>query len=497
MKYLKNFLIVLLAFILMIIPGLSASAQAVNYTADCPYIFVHGFMASTIYVNPDDPNSEAAWPPSSDKILAAVKSALPYIGKLLINHNWNEFGNKVVPIVKELFEPIMLGSDGNVKDKSGVRWSYPAAETISKTSQLEFVYDWRLSPIETAASLDDFIDYVLECSGTNQIVLECHSYGGVVANTYAKLYGTSKVRSWLFNSTAIYGETYTGDLMTGNMHFDADALTAYLKGVFDYNQYEELFNALISVLNKTGVTDSLMDLTNLMVEKIGDQVVRECIAPMFGGWLSIWAMIPDEKINEAYSYVFDTVYKNTSTDWSGLKEKITEYNTKVRPYKTDTLKQIDNTSNLYVVSRYGYSGMFLTPSWQTATDMIIDVKYSSFGATSANYNCKLSDDYVKNVDSKYISPDKSVDASSCLFPEQTWFIRRFTHAESCDNFETFKKTLLYYNGQATVDTFEEYPRFMYYDEDTNEIKTNTLSDKNETLIDKIKQIINFNKVITI
>ena len=497
MKYIKNFLIVLLALILLIIPCLSVSAQAVKYTVDCPYIFVHGFMASTIYVNPDDPNSEAAWPPSSDKIFSAVKSVLPYLSKFLINHNWDEFGNKVVSVVRELFEPIMLGSDGNVKDKSGVRWSYPAADTIKKDSQLDFVYDWRLSPIETAASLDNYINYVLECSGADQIVLECHSYGGVVANTYAKLYDTEKVRSWLFNSTAIYGETYTGDLMTGNMYFDADALTSYLKGAFDYNQYEELLNTLFEILNKTGVTDSLMNLSNLMVEKIGDKVVRECIAPMFGGWLSIWAMIPDENIYEAYSYVFGTVYKDTSTDWSGLKEKITEYNTKVRPYKTDTLNKINDTSNLYVISRYGYSGMFLTPSWQTATDMIIDVKYSSFGATSASYNNSLSDDYIKNVDSKYISPDKSLDASTCLFPEQTWFIRHFTHAVSCDNFETFKKTLLYYNGQATVDTFEEYPRFMYYDEDSSEIKTDTLSDKNETFVKKIKKFICFNKVITI
>ncbi len=497
MKYFKDFLSVLLVFSLLIIPGLSVSAQSVNYTADCPYIFVHGFMASTIYVNPDDPNSEAAWPPSSDKIISAVKSSLPYISKLLINHNWNEFGNKVVPIVKELFEPIMLGPDGNVKDKSGIKWSYPAPETITNTSQLDFVYDWRLSPIETAANLNDFIDYVLGCSGADQIVLECHSYGGVIANTYAKLYGTSKVRSWLFNSTAIYGETYTGDLMTGNMHFDADALTAYLKGAFDYNQYEELLNSLFAILNKTGVTESLMRLTNLMVEKIGDQVVRECIAPMFGGWLSIWAMIPDDKIDEAYSYVFNSVYKNTITDFSGLKDKITEYNTKIRPYKTDTLKQINSTSYLYVISRYGYSGMFLTPSWQTATDMIIDVKYSSFGATSAEYNCILSDEYIKNIDPKYISPDKSVSTSSCLFPEQTWLIRHFTHAASCNSFEIFKKTLLYYNGQANVNTFEEYPRFMYYDENSNEITIDTLNDKNENLIDKIKKVLNLNKIITI
>ena len=210
MKFRRLTAVILAAALLISCVTPVFAAEKASYTADCPYIFVHGFMGSDIYVDPDDPDSELAWPPATDDIMDAVKQSLPLLLKYLFLRNGKELGEKLIPIVDELFAPIELAPDGTVKDKSGVRWSYPAKESIKKDSQLDYVYDWRLNPIHTAEGLNDFIDYVLECSGCDQVVIECHSYGGVICNTYAKLFGTEKVRSWVFNSTAVYGETYNG-----------------------------------------------------------------------------------------------------------------------------------------------------------------------------------------------------------------------------------------------------------------------------------------------
>ena len=135
-------------------------------------------MGSSIYADPSDEDSPLAWPPAANDIVSTVFKALPHLGLLLITRDYKAFGDKVFPLVDKLFSEIELAPDGTVHNKTGIRWSYPPAESINKSSKVDFVYDWRISPIEVAAQLNDFIDYVLDCSGCEQIVAEAHSYGG-------------------------------------------------------------------------------------------------------------------------------------------------------------------------------------------------------------------------------------------------------------------------------------------------------------------------------
>lgn len=476
MKLSRRIISIILSLVLMTLPLLTAFAAdgAERIEADCPYVFIHGFMGSSIYVDPSDPDSDLAWPPSGDAIWTAVKKALPALGALLITHNYDKFADTVIPAVDEMFKPIMLGPDGKVPDKSGVRWSYPEADSIKKDSRLEYVYDWRISPLEAAAGLNDFIDYVLECSGSEQIVAEAHSYGGVVLTTYAKLYGTSKIRSWMFNTTAVFGEAYTGDLFTGNLVFRDKALTAYLKGVLGYSDSEWFLDFLFDFLYYTKITALACRLVNKMSDGIGSVRLAQAILPLFGGWLSIWSMVPDEKAEQAYDYVFNTVYKDDTTDRSGLQEKVRAYDGQIRPYKAETLNQINEDANLYVISRCGFNAMFMTDSWVNESDTVIDTKYSSFGATCAPHGEKLGDDYLAGADVKYFSPGKNIDASTCMFPEQTWFLRHYTHSKWDASLDEFTAKLLYTPGQATVNTYSEYPQFLYYNEKTAlfEIDTN-------------------------
>ncbi len=460
-------LALVLSFVFSVVS--SGASENVKNEADCPYVFIHGFMGSSIYTDPTDENSPLAWPPAGGDIAGAVFRSLPSLFALMITHDYKRFADKVLPVVDALFETIELPPDGAVHDKSGVRWSYPPAESIDKSSRLSFVYDWRISPIEVAAQLNDFIDYVLECSGASQIVAQAHSYGGVILTTYARLYGTSKIRSWAYNSTAVFGEDYTGDLFNGNLVFRDYSLTEFLKAAVEYSDSEKFLDSLFDFLYKTKITDGLCRLVNRMIEKIGMERVSQSLVPLFGGWLSIWSMIPDDKAESAYDYVFDFVYKNDPTDRSGLQAKIKEYDEKIRPFKAETLRQIDKDANLYVMARYGYYGMFMTDSWVNESDTIIDTKYASFGAVCAPHGEKLSEEQKKDVEDKYISPGGSINASSCMFPEQTWFIKGLTHSKESGDIDEFFLTLLYHDGQATVETFDEYPRWLLYRETDGKI----------------------------
>lgn len=453
-------LAIFMALIVCLVPTLTVLASAKGEES-VPIITVHGLMASDIYVDANDPDSGLAWPPSTDAILTAVKDALPSIANLALTKNWEKFGDDLCDIVGEMFAPIYCGEDGTPTNGSGIIFEYPEPETITKDSIVKFKYDWRIDPIEVAAQLDKFIDYVLECSGSKTVKITCHSLGGVITNTYLTLYGDSKVSGVCFNSTAIFGQQYIEDLMTGNIVLNSDSLQFFLGYALDYNAYKTLINEAIAIIRAAGLMDVIVNLGNTIIENILEQAAREVLAPMFGGWLSIWAMIQDKGIAASEDFCFNQLYKGL--DRSAIKAKIDRYNTLIRPNKEATLKKLNEHASVYVISRYGYCSIPLTPNWEINSDGVVDTVSTSFGATVAPFGETLSEEYLAKADPKYISPDKTLDASTCLFPEQTWFIHDMQHAQIPDSMDEMIYTLLRYDGQATVDTFDRYPRFNKYD----------------------------------
>ena len=482
-KQLKGIATAIMALLIFIVPLLSVAATDADKPV--PRIWVHGFMSSQVYEDISDPNSALAWPPTEEEITTAVKDSVPAFAELALTKDWEHFGKEMGQITGKLFSRAMNNPDGTVKEGSGIRFEYPAKSKIKADKDIYFKYDWREDPIKIAAQLNDFINYVLDASGCDQVALTCHSFGGVVATTYFSIYGCDKVKTVVFNSTAIYGETYTGELMTGQLIFSGDALQNYLFYAFQGNEYEHLINAAIKAAHDTGLMDILSKGLNGLSAKIQKEVCSQSIVPLFGGWLSVWAMVPDEYIDEAVNFVFNKIYKDSETDYSALKAKIEDYNNLVRRKKTETLKEVNEKCNVYVITRYGYSSLPMTPSASNLGDGIIDVKYASFGATASEYGKTL--DNITS-DAKYISPDKTVDASTCLFPEQTWFVKNMKHGSDDAALKNMMRKFMKYDGQATVETFEEYPSFTIFDGES--ILPESPIENHSTFFDKIRFIVN-------
>ena len=101
-------------------------------------------------------------------------------------------------------------------------------------------------------------------------------------------------------------------------------------------------------------------------------------------------------------------------------------------------------------------------------DMVLETELMSAGATVAPYGKTLGDDYVPEIPGK-LSPDKVIDASTCLLPENTWFIKDAPHVPCTYGSELAEMLfwLLSYEGQPTVSTNELYPQFQYADEPQN------------------------------
>lgn len=420
-----------------------------------PIIHLYGFMSCPIY----DEDGTRLFPPERSTILDFVKKLAPSISAFAVNRNWTKFGDRLIPALNEVLLPIAADAQGVPKSGTRVQFTYPTAEEIAREPSVRFIYDWRDDPFVSAAQLHDFITYVTDTCGYDRVALECHSYAGVVTLTYLSEYGTDKVQSVCFNATAVYGATFAGELMRGKMQLSADALTAYLEGIFDQKEYEALLRGVVSVFDDVGSIRFVVNFLNEMFLNLQDRIWAESILPIFDNWPSIWSMVPDDKLDEAYAFARATVRAGDTEDDRVFFSKTERFDRQVRRNRTQILRNVNDKCNLYVIARYGYPGVPLGEIWQSNSDGVLDTQSESFGATCRPYAFSEPVSHPERL----IAPSGAIDASTCLFPTQTWFVRSYKHTQKDPSMEEFTRELLLSPTQLTIDSLENYPQFLYYD----------------------------------
>ena len=455
-------IIALLLTVVLVFSCVSMSVSAASKNNKYPVIYIPGFMASEILSDKDNPESTPYWPMQTDNIVSAVKSAIPALGKFIIKQDWDEFGKSLVPVVEQIFNGLYFGPDGEAKDNSGVYRVYPTKKQIKESAEVCFNYDWRKDPLEVAKELDKYINHIIKVSGKEKVSISCHSQGGVIALTYLTRYGNSKIHGVAFDSAGIFGQSFNGDLLSGKVELNGEAFLYAIEDSLKGNESELLIDSILEVIEEAGLMDLVANLGNDIVAKI-KPYLNESLAALFACWPSIWSMVPDKDLDTATNYIFSEVYDKNDKESKELIKKINNYNKKIRSKKEKTLLALDETSRVIVIARYGYTSMPLTPSWNTPCDGTVDLINSSFGATVADFGTTFSDKYLAKAKSKYISPSKTIDASTCLFPDKTWFIRDFQHSIGCYDLDNMIYKLLESKKEATVNTFKAYPRFMKYD----------------------------------
>ena len=108
------------------------------------------------------------------------------------------------------------------------------------------------------------------------------------------------------------------------------------------------------------------------------------------------------------------------------------------------------------------------------------------GATCAPITKTLDENYrqaKRSCGHNHLSPDGIIDASTCSFPEYTWFFRDNGHNDFSDEYLEFVNWALNYRGQPTVRSAKSYPQFMTVTADgalepaSREIPVETRSDE--------------------
>jgi len=461
--------------ILVIFSAVSIAFAAEEAEQTCPLIYIPGFSSSDVYADVTDESTLISFP-GTDSILGLVKNTLlPALFSYSIDRDTEKFALKVTDGINGMFNYWFNDITGEVKKGSGV--IPPVFDDVTADSKITFSYDWRGDPVEIAKSLNEYIETVCEVSGSDKVALGCHSLGSTVALTYLTVYGNSRISAIVFDSPASNGVALIGNVLTGKVNIDANSIGYFLKNMLGENEYERLVSGVVDILENAGVFELFALVADELIEQLAPIVYEETVAPLVGCWLTIWSMLPDSQVEEAKSFIFDEILKDTDT--SVIESKIDRYNSTVRAKRTETLEKFNDVGNFAIISRYTGKTIPLIGSSQMMGDLIIDTSASSFGATTAELGDFFSDEYIQSKDVAYISPDRTVDASTCLFPEQTWFIKDSGHFETEGFTKDYYDMFLFSKEELTCDT-AEIGRFSIRDKETDKlVKDTTLPEKAE------------------
>ncbi|MBR5437408.1 MAG: hypothetical protein IKV21_00675 [Clostridia bacterium] len=424
MKNAKKLLSILLA-VLMIFSVSSIAFAAEASEPDCPVIHIPGFYSADIYADVENPETLIALP-TTEEILELVKTTVvPALAVFSVSRDTDALATDICAGINVMFEDWFNESTGEAKEGSGIIFSAPTV--AAKDSKYTFRYDWRSDPVIIAQNLSDYIDAVISLSDSETVALSCHSLGSSIALAYLTEFGNEKIDSIIFDSPACSGVAVVGNLLTGEVTLDGKAVATFLKTVLGESEYESLLASVLDIFEMAEIPELFTLFVDEIIEILAPAVYKKTLAPLFGYWPTIWSMVPDAKLDQAKAYIFDEILKDE--DLSVLKEKIEAYDA-VREKREETLTAFDEKGTFAILSRYGSTAFPLNGSSDLVGDSVIETCSSSLGATTAPLGNYFSDAYLEGKDMDYISPDRTIDASTCLFPEKTWFIKNSGHFET-------------------------------------------------------------------
>lgn len=474
----KKILCVILALVL----GLSCSvaAFAEGTQPENPIVIVRGMDFGGLILDQGTENERPAMSVAAGPIVASVFKGL----FMSIFKGTEAFADMAIEIAGGIFSPLACDKNGNSIEKISVR-EYPLAvsnypeqlETIFNTpgggedaivheaidrygaENVYYVtYDWRLDPYETAKKINNTVNRALEDSGAQKVRIICCSLGGVMTQAYLDEYGYSKVENCIFLSSAIYGSYCSSDPYAGKVGIDVDILMTFL------NDSLSDLKPLWTVLKVLGLVDGVAGFANKLMDEHKEKVYAELMRSTFATWPGLWGMQQTADFDAAKKLMFGGVEE----EYAGLITKIDKYQQyRLQRDEFLTKMQADGV-NVMLLTSYGKPHIPAFEHSYVQSDAVLETELMSAGATVAPYGKTLGDDYVA-ADPTKLSPDRVVDASTCLFPEYTWFIKDAPHV--CCQYGSDVADMLFwlseFDGQPTVKSNEKYPQFQYCDEEQN------------------------------
>ena len=485
----KKIVSIMLAVLMML------SVCSVAFAADetTPVIVVSGLNSFPLYLMDNDEeikDENQVFPPSAEGIVKVALKSLPSLAEALAKGDWNAFADgSFESIYADLFEVISCDKEGNpvhkistrtfdgnvgnhqaffkdneqVSDEVGIIRGI--IDELGEENVFFFNYDWRLDPLDHADELNDFIKAVKSETGSQKVTLVPASMGGTVVNSYLYKYGSDGIEKIIYCEVASRGLDLVGELFGKNIEITTDML---LERLFNFEKSDIFLQALIGALytgaeNIEGLEAYVDSFVKNFVDELSDRAYEEVLFKSFATMPGMWAFCPDSYYENDKEVMFGKSANGTFIN------KIDSYHYNVQKNNEKLMNEaIENGVQIYIIAAYGYVGFPVTSVAWEQSDCLIETKNESFGAVCAPYGEHFEKDYKAlgtvcgEKSHNHVSVDGIVDASSCSFPEQTWFIKNNRHV-GLDYATDCTKLLMYFinaEEQLTVHSSEEFPQFV-------------------------------------
>ena len=432
---------------------------------------------------------------------SAVASALanifiPMFAEGVAFNVWDDYYDAIEKEVGDLFDPIALDENGNPKGDSGISQKRVSENEYNMThdkknksgkyafSSYRFWYDWRLDPLEVAETLHDYIGKVKSVTGKDQVNIITRCLGTSVVFAYIEKYGTDDIHGWGIDGCTTNGSEFMSGALTGDFAVDGNAIA---RTIHDYEwkpdapSWLPILSNTIAILENSG---ALNGVTNLLKRTIYSKIEKGVVSAIALGTVftmpCYWALISRDKYDTAMEYVFGPEGSEKRQTYAGLIEKIENYHEKVGLHLDEILLNAkDSDIKIGIISKYGYTIVPIIKDNDLVSDLFASVHSSSFGATTSRINQTLPKEYIEERISlgyaNYISPDKQIDASTCLLPECTWFLKGAHHIDWTTGENELLMEVVSADEQLTTTTARQ-SRFSVYDFDTQ--TTSTMTEEN-------------------
>lgn len=447
---------------LMLMSACSLSSLAAGCTCGkVPIIFVEGF-ASTPLVNTD--SGESAFPPTSTDIKNTVQAALPLVESLLVSGDMDKAEDAVVDMASKIFAPIAMNDDGSSKYNVDVRSLYPIVDGHKDGDFFVFYYDWRLDPFDIAAKLNDYIEAVKKATGHDTVSLSGFSMGTAVINTYLVKYGYDDINSVVWSSGALNGVALCGEPFDGDIKLDAASFVDYIDDMMGTNADGEFFSLLSHALYDTGIFSSAVSGATDLLNKFSYETLQKVLVTSFATMPGVWCLVGDAQYESAKAKVFPTSAEKEK--FASLIARIDNYHYNVQCKVPEIMKNVQSKiGKMGIVSKYGVHIPAVVTDYDLQSDSVIETQNTSCGATVARFGSTLGDGYTQAVADghDHVSADNIVDASTCAYPEYTWFVKNCKHPNHIDYIKDLIRYISWSDHQVNVFENASFPQFSLYD----------------------------------
>ena len=495
-KLLSCFLALLLLFTLCI-PAFAADEDTASGLY-LPTIYILG-RNDTIYANYGTPDQKVVWNgrvPVPDGLIADMaKELLPLFLKALLRNDYKEWAEKFSEHFAKIYKDIVLDKKAQPQPGSINSWQIPdnpgdhrAADGTYGLWEYSFRYDWRLDPLQIAERLNKYIEGVLAATGAKKVNLAARCEGGSILLAYLYRFGPDKIAGAMTIGSSMNGCMEISDLFSGDVDIRSDAVNRFItryigsddyKGIqseyFDDPVVIEYLKATVALLATSGSLELPIHQALKLFDKVKAEVYPGLLMSSYGTFPGYWAMVDDAHYETAKSLAGLT----DNAEWADFVSVIDTYHYEVFNHCAEILHScVDQGMYFTNLVKYGMDAIPVFGEGNKINDRVVTAEQASMGATCARVNETLPADRIAAVDKKYISPDKQIDASTCAFPETTWFFKYCDHSYWGDACQDWMYAVLRSGGTLTADD-PVWQRFMVYD-----YKTHTAEPMTEENADK-------------